>query len=83
MAIAGHLYKVLRGHNNLIFPNRRQEVEWFADRLRSLCENDGVPNEFWPHHGSLSKELRQDAERALKAEILQLLPYALPPWSWV
>lgn len=59
--------KVLRGHNNLIFPNRRQEVEWFADRLRSLCEKDGVPNEFWPHHGSLSKELRQDAERALKA----------------
>ncbi|AYO00079.1 DEAD/DEAH box helicase [Pseudomonas sp. LTGT-11-2Z] len=67
VAIAGHLYKVLRGHNNLVFPNRRQEVEWFADRLRSLCESDGVPNEFWPHHGSLSKELRQDAERALKA----------------
>ncbi len=67
VAIAGHLYKVLRGHNSLIFPNRRQEVEWFADRLRSLCENDGVPNEFWPHHGSLSKELREDAERALKA----------------
>ncbi len=66
-AIAAHLYKVLRGHNNLIFPNRRQEVEWFADRLRSLCDHDGVPNEFWPHHGSLSKELREDAERALKA----------------
>ncbi len=67
VAIASHLYKVLRGHNNLIFPNRRQEVEWFADRLRALCEQDGVPNEFWPHHGSLSKELREDAERALKA----------------
>ncbi|MGN7741522.1 DEAD/DEAH box helicase [Pseudomonas sp. 22526] len=67
VSIASHLYKVLRGHNNLIFPNRRQEVEWFADRLRSLCEQDGVPNEFWPHHGSLSKELREDAERALKA----------------
>ncbi|MNM33387.1 ATP-dependent RNA helicase DbpA [compost metagenome] len=67
VAIANHLYKVLRGHNNLIFPNRRQEVEWFADRLRALCEQDGVPNEFWPHHGSLSKELREDAERALKA----------------
>ncbi|MBV4458413.1 DEAD/DEAH box helicase [Pseudomonas sp. COR58] len=66
-AIAGHLYKVLRGHNNLIFPNRRQEVEWFADRLRLLCEQDGLPNEFWPHHGSLSKDLRQDAEQALKA----------------
>lgn len=67
VAIASHLYKVLRGHNNLIFPNSRQEVEWFADRLRALCEQDGVPNEFWPHHGSLSKDLREDAERALKA----------------
>lgn len=67
VAIAGHLYKVLRGHNNLIFPNSRQEVEWFADRLRTLCEQDGVPNEFWPHHGSLSKELRHEAEQALKA----------------
>jgi len=26
-----------------------------------------VPNEFWPHHGSLSKELREEAERALKS----------------
>ncbi|PCR96090.1 DEAD/DEAH box helicase [Pseudomonas fluorescens] len=69
VAIAEHLYKVLRGSNNLIFPNRRQEVEWFADRLRALCERDGVPNEFWPHHGSLSKELREDAERALKAGV--------------
>lgn len=67
VTIAEHLYKVLRGSNNLIFPNKRQEVEWFADRLRALCELDGVPNEFWPHHGSLSKELREDAERALKA----------------
>ncbi|TFZ36122.1 DEAD/DEAH box helicase [Pseudomonas syringae] len=67
VAIAEHLYKVLRGSNNLIFPNSRQQVEWFADRLRALCERDGVVNEFWPHHGSLSKELREDTERALKA----------------
>lgn len=67
MAIAEHLYKVLRGSNNLIFPNSRQGVEWYADRLRSLCDRDGVVNEFWPHHGSLSKELREDTERALKA----------------
>ncbi|KPX68448.1 DEAD/DEAH box helicase [Pseudomonas amygdali pv. photiniae] len=67
VAIAEHLYKVLRGNNNLIFPNSRQQVEWYADRLRALCERDGVINEFWPHHGSLSKELREDTERALKA----------------
>lgn len=66
-AIAAHMYKVLRGSNNLVFPNSRQEVEWYADRLRRLCEISGRPNEFLPHHGSLSKDLREDTERALKA----------------
>lgn len=66
-AIAAHMYKVLRGSNNLVFPNSRQEVEWYADRLRRLCEVSGMPNEFLPHHGSLSKDLREDTERALKA----------------
>lgn len=66
-AIADHLYKVLRGSNNLIFPNSRAQVEWYADQLRRRCEMDGVPNEFWPHHGSLSKDLREQAEHALKA----------------
>lgn len=65
-AIADHLYKVLRGSNNLIFPNSRTQVEWYADQLRRRCELDGVPNEFWPHHGSLSKDLREQAEHALK-----------------
>ncbi|PYD07555.1 DEAD/DEAH box helicase, partial [Pseudomonas savastanoi pv. glycinea] len=58
-AIAAHMYKVLRGSNNLIFPNSRDKVEWYADRLRHLCENDGLPNEFLPHHGSLSRDLRE------------------------
>lgn len=65
-AIADHLYKVLRGSNNLIFPNSRTQVEWYADQLRRRCEQAGVPNEFWPHHGSLSKDLREQAEQALK-----------------
>jgi ATP-dependent Lhr-like helicase len=66
-AIADHIYKALRGSNNLIFPNSRQQVEWYADQLRRRCESDAVPNEFWPHHGSLSKDLREQAEHALKA----------------
>ncbi len=66
-AIADHLYKVLRGSNNLVFPNSRTQVEWYADQLRRRCEHDGLPNEFWPHHGSLSKDLREQAEHSLKA----------------
>ncbi|SKC75927.1 Lhr-like helicase [Burkholderia sp. CF099] len=65
--VANHMYKVLRGSNNLIFPNSRRQVELYADLLRRACERDGYPNEFWPHHGSLSKELREQTEQALKA----------------
>lgn len=64
--VANQLYKALRGSNNLIFPNSRRMVETYADLLRRACERDGYPNEFWPHHGSLSKELREDTEHALK-----------------
>jgi ATP-dependent helicase Lhr and Lhr-like helicase len=66
LAIGEHLYKVLRGANNLVFPNSRRQVELYADLLRRRCERDNVPNEFWPHHGSLAKDIREEAEAALK-----------------
>lgn len=66
LAIGDHLYKVLRGSNNLVFPNSRRQVELYADLLRRRCERDSVPNEFWPHHGSLAKDIREEAEAALK-----------------
>lgn len=64
--VAAHLFKVLRGSNNLIFPNARREVERYTHLLNQMCENLRVPNEFWPHHGSLSKEIRAETEAALK-----------------
>lgn len=67
LAIAEYLFNHLRGSNNLIFPNSRSKVEYFADQLRRRCEREGVPNEFWPHHGSLSRELREESEAALKS----------------
>ena len=66
LEVAEQLYKALRGSNNLVFPNSRRQVEIYADLLRRACERNNVPNEFWPHHGSLSKEFREEAERALK-----------------
>jgi ATP-dependent Lhr-like helicase len=66
-SIVDHLFKVLHGSNNLLFPNSRSKVEYYSDLLRRRCEREGIPNEFWPHHGSLSREIREDAERALKA----------------
>ena len=67
LAIADYLFSHLRGSNNLIFPNSRSKVEYYADQLRRRCERESVPNEFWPHHGSLSRELREESEAALKS----------------
>lgn len=64
--IAAHMFKTLRGSNNLIFPNSRREVERYTHLLNKICDAHQVPNEFWPHHGSLSKEIRSDTEAALK-----------------
>jgi len=64
--IAVHLFKSLKGSNNLVFPNSRRDVERYTHLLNKLCEQQSVPSEFWPHHGSLSKEIRADTEAALK-----------------
>lgn len=64
--LEGDLFRVLRGGRHLVFANRRGDVEHFADVLRRRCEALRVPNEFWPHHGSLEKGLREDAETALR-----------------
>src|SRR3546814_18668667 len=47
-------------------PDERSEVERYTHLLNHLCETQQVPNEFWPHHGSLSKEIREETEAALK-----------------
>lgn len=70
LAIARDLYGALRGTKHLVFCNRRRDVERYTDLLRRLCEHDRVPVEFHAHHGSLSRELREDAERLLKQDEL-------------
>lgn len=65
-AIAKHLFRVLRGQDNLVFANSRKNVELYADKLRELAEREHLPQEFWPHHGNLSKDVRHDVERMLK-----------------
>lgn len=62
------LFELYRGGHHLIFANRRADVELYSDRLRRLSESRRLPNEFWPHHGSLSKELREEAEDQLRLE---------------
>ncbi|MDO9525857.1 MAG: DEAD/DEAH box helicase [Gemmobacter sp.] len=68
--IAAHLFAHLRGRDNLVFAGSRQSVEIYADRLRQLCEDSALPNEFYAHHANLSREHRDFVEQRLKAGTL-------------
>ena len=65
-AVGEHLFDKLRGTNNLVFAGSRQSVEIFSDLLRRMCEERKLPNEFFPHHASLSREHRDFVEKRLK-----------------
>jgi len=65
-AISEHLFTHLRGSDNLVFAGTRQSVEIYADRLRALCEDANLPQEFYPHHANLSREHREFVEHRLK-----------------
>lgn len=64
--ISQEIYNNLRGSNNLVFTNSRGEAEEFAVQLSDMCEENGVPNEFRVHHGSISKIERESVERDLQ-----------------
>ena len=64
--IAGHVFDTLRGSDNLVFANSRRAVELYADRLGRRCRAMRVPDEFFPHHGNLSAEMRHSVEARLK-----------------
>lgn len=64
------IYDLSRGGSHLVFANSRQRTESIAAQLSDFCEQNVVPNEFFPHHGSLAKELRQDLESRLQKDSL-------------
>lgn len=68
--VCADLYRLCRGGNHLVFANSRARTELIAAGLSDLCEYNTVPNEFFPHHGSLSKELRESLETRLQKEAL-------------
>ena len=64
--ISQEIYNNLRGSNNLVFTNNRGGAEEYAVQLSDMCEENGVPNEFRVHHGSISKIERESVERDLQ-----------------
>lgn len=64
--MSGDMFRHFAGHKNLIFANRKSDVEWFADGLNSRCRKENRPEEFLVHHGSLSKEIREFTEQEMQ-----------------
>lgn len=67
LRISEDIVRHARGQANLIFANSRDDVEFFGERARRLAEAQSLPDQFMVHHGSLSAEIRVDAEQTMKA----------------
>lgn len=55
------------GAANLVFANAKGDLELHADHCNELCREAGMPEVFLVHHGSLSAEIREDAESSMKS----------------
>ncbi|MCY4216538.1 MAG: DEAD/DEAH box helicase [Flavobacteriaceae bacterium] len=66
--IVSELYGSCIGANNLIFLNSRKNVEKMTAMLADYKnqKHPMAPNEFFTHHGSLAKDLRESLEKRLK-----------------
>jgi ATP-dependent Lhr-like helicase len=65
---AQSLYRVVRDGTHIVFANARATVEEQVHDLKRIAASAGTPDAFWPHHGSLAKDVREDAEAALRSE---------------
>jgi ATP-dependent helicase Lhr and Lhr-like helicase len=68
-SVATDIATRFRKATNLIFFNSRGLTEEIADLLNERSQNESWPqNPFRVHHGSLSKQLREDTEAELKSD---------------
>lgn len=64
--LARSILVATNGKTNLVFANRKSEIELLADALREETQRMGLRDEIVVHHGSLSRERRHDAEERLR-----------------
>lgn len=60
--VAAEIFRILGGRKGLTFANSRYRVEVLSDELRNICSAKAIPVQFFPHHGSLAKDVREDTE---------------------
>jgi len=62
------IYNAFKGKTALIFGNSKAKLEFLADRVMRKAEESRMPHHFGIHHGSLSKEIREEIENDLRSE---------------
>lgn len=65
-ALVRDLFALTKTRKCLLFANSRGEVEELTVRLNALCKADGLDERYVPHHGSVAKAGREDAEARMK-----------------
>lgn len=66
--IAEDILRTCSAQTNLVFANAKQGLEILADRLHSRVRALKWPRDpFYVHHGSLSRDLREETEAILKS----------------
>jgi len=65
--VAADLVEHCRSHSNLVFANSKADIEIYADLANETCRQDGLAETFLVHHGSLAKDVREDAEATMKS----------------
>jgi len=64
--LIGDLYTLTRDRKTLIFCNSRANVETITAELNARCKRDRREERYLPHHGSISKEVREEAEARMQ-----------------
>lgn len=63
------LFKVIKQGKNLIFANTKMTLEEYCDSMQNIAKENNFPNNFYIHHGSLAKNIREQCEDLLKKEL--------------
>ena len=62
------LFKIIKQDKNLIFANAKMTLEEYCDSMQNIASENKYPNNFYIHHGSLAKNIREQCEDLLKKE---------------
>jgi ATP-dependent Lhr-like helicase len=65
-ALSRKVLLAIKHTSALVFANSKGNIELFADAMREHVQELGIEQEIVVHHGSLSKEIREDAEASLQ-----------------